>query len=194
MKFMLLVLNLKMKQIQWYHITTTNKWSLFLVSVNYLTICYMTEKKNMQTTHERKKAEKEVYVLKWFWPGLLWSFRYSGYLNLLCHQVSVLQYYINRNMSEQRCLFYSKDWNIGPDNNHQYFENLWMHDYEHILRILGKFQALSYFLDFSTNCKISDVLACCRYTCNLLIQTQPNGNSLATDLLWNTCFVHLSLF
>lgn len=129
------------------------------------------------TNHTQKEDEKEVYVLKWFWPELLWSLRYSGYLNLLCHQVSVLQYCINRNMSDQRCLFHSKDWNIGPENNHQSFENLWMCDYEHILRILGKFLALSYFPDFFTNCKISDMLACCRYICNLPLCKQPNGNS-----------------
>lgn len=122
----------------------------------------------MQTTHKGKKDKKEVYVLRWFWPGLLWSLRYSGYLNLLCHWVSILQYYINRNkMSDQRCLLWSKNWNIRPEDNHQPFENLWMCDYENILRILGKFQALSYFPDFFTNCKLSDILACCTYTWNL---------------------------
>lgn len=145
-----------------------NKGSFFLVSINHLTVCYVTWKKNSQTTHKRKKDKKEVHVLKWFWPDLLWSLRYRGYLSLLCHWVFVLQYHINRNtMNDQRCLLYSKNWNIWPEDNHQPFENFWMCDYEHTLKMLGNFQALSYCPDFFINCKHSDILACCRYTCNL---------------------------
>lgn len=148
----------------------------------------------MQTTKERKKYEKELHVLKWSWPDLLWSLRCSGHLNFLCHWLSVLQYYINRNMSDQRCLFYSKYWNIGPENNHQSFENLWMCDYEHILRILGKFQALSYFPVFFSNFMISNMLACYRYACNLPLCKHSLMGTLLPQIYSERNALHISAY
>lgn len=115
-------------------------------------------------------------------------------LIFLCHWVSVLQYCINRSMSDQRCLFCSKDWNTGSENNNQFFENLWMCDYEHILRILGKFQAPSYFPDFSTNCKISGMLTCCRYTCNLLLCKHSLMGTLLPQIYFERYALHILVY